>query len=357
MNFWPIASVVLGLVLLTGGADVLVRGAVRLARAAGIPPVVIGLTVVAIGTSMPELVVSVAAALEGRSALSLGNVVGSNICNVLLILGASALVAPLWVAEEVIRVELPFLLLVSAATWLASLSGRFSRLEGMLFVLGLAGWLWMQVRTARAGKRRVKVSQELRAEFGPQKASHPLRLALRDETGSAALGQAVLLDKASVTDSKPAGAEVLSGALFCLLGLVALAGGAKLLVYGAVAVARAFSVSELTIGLTVVAVGTSLPELATSLVASWRGQGDLAVGNIVGSNLFNLLGVLGVSAISANGVAIPPEALRFDLPVMLLSAVICWPILRSERMVSRAEGAALLVGYGAYTALLFGGGL
>jgi cation:H+ antiporter len=355
LGFWPIASVALGLLLLAGGADVLVRGAVRLARAAGIPPVVIGLTVVAIGTSMPELVVSVAAALEGKGALSLGNVVGSNICNVLLILGASALVAPLWVAEEVIRVELPFLLVVSAATWLASLSGRFSRLEGVLFVVGLLGWLWMQIRAARGGKKREKVLQELRAEFGPKAVPESFRLALVEEAGPAGVRPSKAADEVVVQD-RPVGREVLSGALWSLLGLVALAAGAQLLVGGAVAVARAFAVSELTIGLTVVAVGTSLPELATSLVAAWRGQGDLAVGNIVGSNLFNLLGVLGISAISAGGVAIPPEALRFDLPVMLFSVVICWPILRSERMVSRAEGAALLVGYGAYTALLFGGG-
>ncbi len=355
MGSWQIASVVAGLVLLAGGAELLVRGALRLARAAGIPPVVIGLTVVAIGTSMPELVVSVAAALEGKGALSLGNVVGSNICNVLLILGASAVVAPLWVAEEVIRIELPFLLVVSAATWLAALSGRFSRLEGVLFAAGLVAWFWMQVRAARAGKERGRVLRELRAEFGPRPPPGAVRLALHDEAGSGS-GQPAPLTTGSVIEEGPQRPEVLSGALWSLAGLVALAAGAQLLVGGAVAVARAFAVSELTIGLTVVAVGTSLPELATSLVAAWRGQGDLAVGNVVGSNLFNLLGVLGLSAISGDGVVVPPEALRFDLPVMLFSAVICWPILRSERMVSRAEGAALLVGYGAYTALLFGGG-
>ena len=325
----PFLLVLAGLLLLAVGADVLVRGAVRLARAAGVPPVVIGLTVVAFGTSLPELVVSVAAALEGKGGLALGNVVGSNICNVLLILGAAAVVSPLWVAEEVIRTELPLLVLVSAATLLASLSGRFSRLEGLLFLLGLAGWIYLQVRAARADVRR----RELLRQLAPDAHApvHELSPALRRR-------------------------ELLRGAGTTALGLVALLGGGQLLVSGALIVARSFQVSELTIGLTLVAVGTSLPELATSVVAAFRGQGDLAVGNVIGSNLFNLLGVLGASAASASGgVLVPPEALRFDLPVMLFAAVICWPILRSERMVSRAEGAALLVGYGAYTVLLFRG--
>jgi cation:H+ antiporter len=347
---WPIASVALGLLLLAGGADVLVRGAVRLARSVGVPPVVIGLTVVAMGTSLPELVVSVAAALEGKGGLALGNVVGSNICNVLLILGASALVAPLWVDEEVIRVELPLLLVVSLATWLASLSGRFSRAEGLLFLAGLCGWSWLQVRAQRRGKRKDAELQLLRAEFGPQ----VLVAALSAEGPKALSLPPPPLPEAIARPAQ--GTDLLRGALWTAVGLGALACGAQLLVGGAVSLARAFHVSELTIGLTVVAVGTSLPELATSVVAAFRGQGDLAVGNVVGSNLFNLLGVLGASAVSAGGVAVPPEALQFDLPVMLFSAVICWPILRSERMVTRAEGAALLVGYGAYTALLFRGG-
>jgi cation:H+ antiporter len=322
MSLLAVGSVALGLLLLAGGAEALVRGAVRLAASLGVPPVVIGLTVVAFGTSAPELVVSVAAAAEGKGALALGNVVGSNICNVLLILGASALVAPLWVAEEVIRTELPLLLLVSGATLLASLSGVFSRLEGLLFLAGLGGWVGLQLRAVRGGVRRQALVRELRpAPSAPQ--GPPVR-------------------------------ERLRGLLFSLLGLAALAGGAQLVLSGAVQVARAFQVSELTIGLTVVAVGTSLPELATSLVAAWRGQGDLAVGNVVGANLFNLLGVLGSSALaSRGGVSIPPEALRFDLPVMLFSTVLCWPILRSERMVTRAEGGALLVGYAAYMFFLF----
>jgi cation:H+ antiporter len=297
--------------LLVLGADWLVRGAARLAAGAGVSPLVIGLTVVAFGTSAPELAVSVSSALSGRADLALGNVVGSNISNVLLILGASAIVTPLAVSARLIRLEVPIMVGVSVVAWALALDGTLARADGALLMAGAVGYGVLQVRQSR--REPAAVSQEFAREFG----ATPTRR-----------GQDV--------------GRVLAG---CALLVV----GSGLLVEGAVVAARALGVSELVIGLTIVAAGTSLPELATSVLAAARGERDIAVGNVVGSNIFNLLLVLGMSAaVAPQGVTVSPAALSFDLPVMTAVALACLPIFASGHVIAWWEGALFLSYYGAY---------
>jgi cation:H+ antiporter len=304
--------VLAGAALLYGGAEGLVRGSASLALRLGMAPLVIGLTVVAFGTSMPELVVSVEAALAGQGSLAIGNVVGSNIGNVGLILGLSALIAPLAVQARIIRLDLPLLVLVSAGVAALLLDGRLGRGEGALLAAGLLAYVGFTLRASR--REGAAVEQEF-AEGLPK------------VRGPAALDAALVLG-----------------------GLVLLALGARLLVRGATTIAEAAGVDEAVIGLTVVAVGTSLPELATSVVAALKGEGDIAVGNVVGSNLFNLLGILGAAALvrplDAGGIGVA------DLAVMLGAALLLLPMMWTGRRVSRAEGGVLLAGYVAYVAHL-----
>jgi len=308
---------VLGLVALIVGAEAMVRGASRLAVSWGISPLVVGLTVVAFGTSAPEMAVSVGAALSGSSDLAIGNVVGSNIANVLLILGISALIAPLLVHEQIIRQEIPIMIGASLVVVAMALDGEIGRVEaGFLFAGVIAYTVFLVVQSRRA-------SQATEDEF-----SSEIPTSHWDRHWSV---QAAL---------------VLGG-----LGLLVL--GADWLVGAAVTFARVMGVSDLVIGLTVVAVGTSMPEIATSLIAALRGQRDIAVGNVVGSNLFNLLAVLGASGlVSAGGLAVPDAARNFDLWVMLAVAFACLPILFTGREIARWEGAVFLGYYAAYVLYL-----
>ena len=302
-----------GLVLLVVGAEALVRGASRLAARLGIPPLVVGLTVVAFGTSAPELAVSLRAALDGDAAVSLGNVVGSNIFNVLFILGASALVAPLVVQRQLIRFDVPLMVGVSVLVLLLALDGRIGPVEGAVLVGGLAAYTAFQVRQGRAGR----ADAEAAGPTGP-------------------VGGSVLLD----------GAFVGGG-----LGVLVL--GAQWLVAAAVAAATALGVSDLVVGLTIVAAGTSLPEVAASLAAARKGETDLAVGNVVGSNVFNLLSVLGITALVApGGVPVPEGALTFDLPVMAVAAFACLPVFFTGLTIARWEGGLFVAYYVGYTVLL-----
>jgi cation:H+ antiporter len=306
---------VAGIVLLIWGADLLVRGAAHLAALAGVSPLVIGLTVVAMGTSAPELAVSLRAALVGQADLTLGNVVGSNIANVLLILGLAATAAPLLVAARVLQREVPTMIGVSLLLWLLAADGAFSRLDGLvlvgLLVVFLVVTVWVERRSAE------------------ERAAEPLAPGGRRRSG------------------------VLQNLALLLGGLILLVAGAQWLVDGAVIFARTLGVSELIIGLTVVAVGTSLPEIATSVLASLRGEREIAVGNVVGSNILNILGVLGLTAVLApQPIAVPAGALAFDLPVLVASAVACLPIFFNGRMIARWEGALFLAYYVAYTAYL-----
>ncbi len=324
------ALIVFGLVALVIGAELLVRGASRLAAAFGVSSLIVGLTVVALGTSAPEFAVSVSSSFSGRSDIAVGNVVGSNIYNVLLILGLSALIIPLVVDQKLIRFDVPLMLVVSLAMWAMSYDGVISRADGLLLVLGLLAFMiWCIV----LGRRE---STAVKHEY--------------DE----AFGDADTIENADLPSSGAGRQNHLWQVGLIVAGLILLVLGAGWLVDGASAVARSLGISDLVIGLTIVALGTSLPELATSVVAALRGERDIAVGNVVGSNLFNILGVLGLSAVLApNGIPVSPQALEFDIPIMLIVAAACLPMFFTGHLISRWEGA-LFFGYSiAYTVAVF----
>lgn len=304
-----------GLALLILGAESLVRGAAHLATRLGVSPLVIGLTVVAFGTSAPEATVSIKASLSGSGDIAVGNVIGSNIANILLILGLSALIAPLTVSRQLIRLDVPVMIVAGLLAFALAWNGRVSRLDGSVLLACLLGYTTFVLITSQREKRKREADQ-------------------------------------IATQQRPRAGTL--GALLCLLmvviGLGLLIAGADLLINGAVSLGRALGLSELVIGLTVIAVGTSLPELATSLLAAFKGEHDIAVGNLVGSCIFNLLLVLGASAVvSADGLSISPNALAFDFPVMLAVFVACLPIFFSGYRISRWEG---LLFFGYYLAYL-----
>lgn len=309
-----------GIVLLIVGAEALVRGASKLALAAGISPLVVGLTVVAFGTSSPEAAVSVRATLSGSSDLAVGNVVGSNILNVLLILGVSALIVPLCVDRQLVRQEVPVMIAVSCLLLLLCLDGRVSLVDGALLLALLVGYTFFLITQSR---------RQTSANAGESSKQPELAHASRwDRHWSVQV-------------------------LLIVAGLTLLVLGATWLVDAAVNVARQLGVSELVVGLTIVAAGTSLPEVATSIVAAIRGQRDIAVGNVIGSNIFNIVGVLGISSLVApQGLAVAPSIATFDLPVMIAVALTCLPIFFTGYIIARWEGALLLGIYAAYTCYL-----
>ena len=305
-----------GLALLVLGAELLVRGASRLAAAVGLSPLVIGLTVVAYGTSMPELVVSTQAAWAGRPEIAVGNVVGSNIFNVLFILGIAALILPLRVAQRLVWWDVPIMIGTAIALAGFAADGTVSRLEGLVLVGGIVAYTIWVVRVSR------RETREVEAEY--------------DEAYGGARGM-----------------PAWGSALLAAAGLVLLVVGARWLVEAAVTIARTVGLGDAVVGLTIVAAGTSLPEVATSIVAAVRGERDIAVGNVVGSNIFNVLAVLGASALVArDGIVMPPAIYRFDLPVMLAVSLACLPIFFTGHTISRWEGGVFLAYYVAYTAYL-----
>lgn len=305
----------LGLVCLVIGAESLVRGAARLALSFGVSPLVVGLTVVAFGTSTPELSVSMQAAWIDKADIALGNVVGSNIVNVLVILGISALIVPLVVANQLIRQEVPLMIAISLLLLALAFDGLVSRLDGALFTAILVAYTVFVIRQSRRQG-----------------------LASPDEPPDAATGWR---------------GHWITQAVLIVAGLALLVLGAHWLVDAAIGLAQHMGISELVIGLTVVAIGTSLPEIATSIVAALRGQRDMAVGNVVGSNLFNIAGVLGLSSLVApSGVAVPASMLSFDIPVMIGVAIACLPIFFTGNLIARWEGGLFLAAYAAYVAYL-----
>ncbi|MDP2244490.1 calcium/sodium antiporter [Pseudomonas sp.] len=309
-----------GLVLLVAGAEVLVRGAAKLAAQFGIPPLVIGLTVVAFGTSAPETAVSVQAAFNNSGDLAIGNVIGSNIANVLLILGLTALVAPLIVSRQLIRLDVPIMIGASLVVYALAWDGSLSKLDGALLFAGVVAYTGFLIISSLRDKSSNE-DDEFTKEFGLHETPKPY---------------AWLINLALI-----------------IAGLVLLVSGSNFLVEGAVSLARALGLSELIIGLTVVAIGTSLPELATSLMAALRGERDIAVGNIVGSNIFNLLCVLGLaSLVSPQAISVSPNALAFDFPVMIAVAVACLPIFFAGYRINRWEGLLFVAYYLAYTLYL-----
>jgi len=296
-----------GLALLVAGGDLLVKGAVGLSLKLGMTPLVVGLTVVAFGTSAPELLVSVSAALQGSSGIAMGNVVGSNIANVLVILGVTALISVIVTKGHDLRES--WMMMIGASVLLIALAmtGQIGRIGGVILLLAMAAVVWRQLSTGQAEG---------------------------DEIGG-----------------RTAGAGWARILIWLGLGLVLLPVGANLLVGGATEIARAFGISETVIGLTLVAVGTSLPEMAASVASALKGRSDMALGNVVGSNIFNILGILGITTLIAP-LPVPPEMLRLDLWVMLAAALLLWPFLFRAVNVTRAAGAAFIAAYGVYVWVL-----
>ncbi len=311
-----------GLALLTAGGELLVRGATAIARVAGLTPAVIGLTVVAMGTSLPELVVSVTAAIQGQPDIAVGNVVGSNIFNLTATLGLTAMILPLPVHGSAVRLEWPFMFVASCVTFLLARDGLLDGLEGGFLVISLALFTAYAVRIARRevdDAERAQLTAVVDARNIPPR---PRRLLL-------ALGAVAA-------------------------GMVLLVAGGRLLVDGAVALARLAGMTERVIGLTVVAAGTGAPELATSLVAAYRRRTDVAVANLIGSNIFNLLGILGVTAL-IGGVPVSDAILATDFWWMIGTSLLLLPLLRTNYVVGRVEGAVLAAVYVVYVGTLLGG--
>lgn len=311
---------IVGVIALVLGAEGLVRGASRLAARTGLSPIVVGLTVVAFGTSAPELAVSVGAVFTDQADIAVGNVVGSNIANVLLVLGLSAVVGgSLVVAQRIVRVDVPIVIGVSLLVLLFALDRSISRLEGLVLVGLLIAYLVWTIMNARRGRVPAIQPEPVDGlEVGQVRSTSPL------------------IDVGYVIG-----------------GLLLLVVGARSLVSAATEIAVQLGVSELVIGLTVVAVGTSLPEIATSILAAARGERDLAVGNAVGSNLFNLLAVLGITAtISPRSITVLDGAIAVDIPVMIAAAVACLPLFATGYVLARWEGALFLAYYVAYVTWL-----
>ena len=305
-------EIVVGILLLFGGGELFVAGSVAISLLLGIPQIVIGLTVVSLGTSAPELFVSLISTLQGGSggdALAVSNVVGSNIFNVLVVLGASALVMPLRVKSRLVRRDVPLLLGVSMVTWGMASGGRLTWQAGLALLTGTVLNLLWEMRSAK------EESAEVQEEFENE-------------------GQA----------SAPVAAIKLAAGLGLLIW------GSQLLVKGATAAALGLGVSETVIGLTIVAAGTSMPELVTSVVAAYRGKADLAIGNVVGSNLLNQLLILGICATvsGSRGLGVDPLIVARDFPIMVLTTLACVPIFWSGGVITRLEGGVLLGLYGLY---------
>lgn len=308
MNAW--LGLGMGLIALYFGAEALVKGGAGLALRLGLTPLVIGLTVIAFGTSSPEMVVSLQASLSGNGPIAIGNIIGSNICNIALILGLCAMISPLTAAAQVIRREVPIMIGASVVALLVLADGHVARWEGAILVTGLIVYTALTVRQARA--ETAAASAEFSQELG-QRRPRGLGLSIVGVIG----------------------------------GLAILVFGSHFFVKGAVTLAESWGMSQIAIGLTIVAIGTSLPELATSLLASLKRQGDVAIGNVVGSNIFNVLGILGVAALVQPITA--PELAWADLGVMMLVALALLPVVRTGGRISRWEGAGLLIVYIGYT--------
>jgi cation:H+ antiporter len=322
MNLFVFGLMFGGLIFLATGGELLVRGASRLAALAGISPLVIGLTVVSFGTSSPELAVSIQASLAGKSDIAVGNVVGSNIFNILFILGACALVSPLVVAVQLIRREVPFMIAVSLLLIGQAFDGAISWFDGFILFSLLIGYIIWSIYASR--QEREEVIAEYAQEFGSTKLPAQQR------------GMVLLLNIGLI-----------------VVGLVLLAIGSDWLVEGATSLARAFGVSDVVIGLTIVAAGTSLPEVVASIVATLKRERDIAIGNAIGSNIFNILGILGLSAlVTPGGLTVAPSVVAFDLPVMIAVAFAALPIFISGLSINRWEGLLFLAYYVAYTAYL-----
>ena len=309
-----------GIIALFVGGDFLVRGASRLAFLLGMTQLMIGLTVVSFGTSAPELAVCVDAVLSSKSEIAVGNIVGSNICNVLLVLGSTALIVPLAVQHQLVRIDVPIMIGASFLFLFLSLDNSLSRMDGAVLAVLMTSYIGLLVFLARRNKRNQKVNAE------NEKRRKSLRKSLKFWLRSA-------------------------GSV--LLGLVLLAAGGNWLVSGAAGIASSLGMSQLVIGLTIVAIGSSCPELVTAIVAALQGERDIAVGNVVGSNIANLLFIGGISGLVApDGIQVPADALNIDMPVMIAAAVACLPIFICGYRINRWEGGLFLFYFFAYMTYL-----
>lgn len=315
-----IALLLLGLVALVAGAELVVRGGGRVAAGLGVAPIIIGVTIVSIGTSAPELAVGIEAAAQGNGSLAIGNIAGTNVVNLLLVLGLSAAIRPLEMHTQTLRLDLPVMVVAAATVTFLAWDGTLSRLDGVLLAASAAAYTIVIVRVAR--RERPFVKQEYEREYTPPPPKEPV-------TGL-----------------------LWNGALL-LAGIAVVVIGADLLVDGASGLARASGVSEAFIGLTIVAIGTSAPELVTTIVSTVRGERDIAIGNLLGSSVFNLFLILGVTAmVPRGGIGVEHDLMRIDLPVMLAVAVLCVPVFFSGRRVSRWEGIGFVALYAGYLTYL-----
>lgn len=312
MSLWHVGLAIAGLIALGIGGELLVRGSVQLARGLGLTPLLIGVTVVSLGTSAPELAVSLQAAVEGKAEVSVGNVVGSNLLNTLVVLGISAMIVPLVVAQRLVWWDVPIMIAASVLVLFLGYDGWLHATDGVVLLALLASYLVMAVIFSRRESKAVEAEYE--REF--------------DEDRSMSL---------------PVSAAIL------IVGLALLIFGADWFVEAASAMALAFGVSELVVSLTIVAIGTSLPELVTAVVAAVRGENDIAVGNVVGSNIMNLLLILGVSSLFARGgLEVAHQVIVFDLPFCIAAAIACLPIFWTGHRMERIEGALFVVAYAVY---------
>lgn len=313
-----------GLVVLTLGADLLVRGASSLALVIGISPLVVGLTVVAYGTSTPELAVSISAGLRGNADIAVANVIGSNIFNILFILGACALIVPLAVNKQLIKFDVPLMIGATLLGTILGLDGNYGFGDGIVLMTGIVIYTGYSVWKSR-----------------------------RDSQAERAAINSTVLASTVLADTKPSLQKIAKDIGLMIAGLTFLAVGSNWFVGGAAEIAKFFGVSDTVIGLTIVAIGTSLPEVATSIVATMKGQREIAIGNVIGSNMYNVLGILGLAAIvTPGGLNVEPSTIAVDLPVMLGVALISYPVFLTRSSIDRWEGALFMICYVAYTAYL-----
>lgn len=317
----PVVVFLGGLVVIVLGAEVLVRGASRIAAMLGVRPIVIGLTIVAVGTSMPELAVGLAAVRSEQGPMAVANIAGTNIFNILLILGLSAAIRPLPLHLQSIRLDVPVMIAAAVALFVMAWDGVVSRVEGGLLVVASIAYFVAVVRAARLENEAVRA--EFREEYGP----------------------------ATVTSPRRFGPGLWNGGLL-IVGIALTVLGADLLVAGAVDIARAFGISEVVIGLTIIAIGTSAPELATTIMSTIRDDRDVAVGNLIGSSITNILVILGLTCVLAGGIDVSHDVLWIDLPLAAAVAIVCLPVFRSDRMVSRREGLFFVAAWLVYMGIL-----
>lgn len=322
MDLHPSIVFLGGLVIITVGAELILRGASAIAVLLGIRPIVIGLTVVSVGTSLPELAVGITAVSEGKGTLAIGNIAGTNVFNILFILGLSAAIRPLSLNMRSLRLNVIVMILTSILLLIMSLDGILSRMDGGVMVAAAILYIIVMVRASR--KETARVRKEYAEEFSPE-----------------------------VPVGKKGWTVWVLQTVFLLGGMALTVLGANLLVSGASAIATAMGVSDAVIGLTIVAIGTSAPELATTIVATFKNDRDVAIGNLIGSSISNILVILGLTCIaSSKGVDVSRDVLWIDLPLAAAVAVVCYPVFRSQSMVSRREGIFFVLSYLVYLAIL-----